>query len=90
MRPRRPNITLLREAVLDGGAVDVDDTRAGKIGPDAPSKTLPTWSAILSAVGAGLDTNSGESQQLQSLLHLHPSVPPAEDGAIRRLAPGIA
>jgi hypothetical protein len=29
---------LLREAVLDGGAVDVDDTRAGKIGPDAPSK----------------------------------------------------
>jgi Rit1 N-terminal domain len=72
--PRRPNITLLYEAVPDGGAVGVDVTRAGKIGLDALSKTLPTWGAILSAVAAGLDANSGDSEQLQALLHLHPSV----------------
>jgi Rit1 N-terminal domain len=40
--PRRPNITLLHEAVPDGGAAGVDVTRAGKIGLDALSKTLPT------------------------------------------------
>jgi hypothetical protein len=87
--PRRPNIPLLRGAVHAGGAVVVDVTRAGKAWPDALSKALPLWCAVISAVAAGFGAGAGDSDRLQALLHLHPSVPPSEDAAIRRLLPGI-
>jgi Rit1 N-terminal domain len=83
---RRPNVAFLRDAVEAGGAVVVDVTRAGKVWPDALSKTLPMWCAIISALAAGL--LPGDSK-LQEMLYLHPSVPKSEEAAIRRLLPSI-
>lgn len=83
--PRRPNIALLRAAARAGGAVVADVTRAGKSWPDALSKTLPMWCAIVSAVAAGVGRE--EEQHMLDMLHLHPSVPESERAAIRRRLP---
>lgn len=79
---RRPNIPFLKDAVLSGGAVVVDVTRAGKVWPDALSKTLPMWCAVVSALALGLDPDDA---RLPNMLYLHPSVPKSEAAAIERL-----
>lgn len=83
---RRPNIPFLRDAVRAGGAVVVDATRAGKIWPDALSKTLPMWCAVVSALAAGLRP---ADPRLVAMLHLHPCVPASEAAAIARLLPAM-
>ncbi|KAI0279088.1 initiator tRNA phosphoribosyl transferase [Russula aff. rugulosa BPL654] len=44
---RRPNIHLLSVAASHGGLILVDSTRAGKRLPDALSKTVPIWCAVI-------------------------------------------
>ncbi|KAI9511458.1 initiator tRNA phosphoribosyl transferase [Russula earlei] len=44
---RRPNIHLLPIILAHGGLVLVDSTRAGKRIPDALSKTVPIWCAVI-------------------------------------------
>ncbi|KAF8491620.1 initiator tRNA phosphoribosyl transferase [Russula emetica] len=44
---RRPNIHLLSIAASNGGLILVDSTRAGKRLPDALSKTVPIWCAVI-------------------------------------------
>ncbi|KAJ5947438.1 hypothetical protein N7466_000453 [Penicillium verhagenii] len=44
---RRLNLQLLPLANQHGGCVIVDSTRRGKLMPDALSKTVPIWSAVL-------------------------------------------
>ncbi|KAJ5573908.1 uncharacterized protein N7459_008335 [Penicillium hispanicum] len=44
---RRLNLQLLPLAREHGGCVIVDSTRRGKLMPDALSKTIPIWSAVL-------------------------------------------
>ncbi|OQE19563.1 hypothetical protein PENSTE_c015G10019 [Penicillium steckii] len=44
---RRLNMQLLPLAKEHGGCVIVDSTRRGKLMPDALSKTIPIWSAVL-------------------------------------------
>ncbi|EPQ55288.1 initiator tRNA phosphoribosyl transferase [Gloeophyllum trabeum ATCC 11539] len=44
---RRPNLHLLPLAVEHNGMILVDSTRAGKRMPDALSKTVPIWCAVL-------------------------------------------
>ncbi|CDO77522.1 hypothetical protein BN946_scf184912.g21 [Trametes cinnabarina] len=44
---RRPNLHLLPIIIAHGGAILVDSTRAGKRIPDALSKTVPVWCAVI-------------------------------------------
>ncbi|KAI0690919.1 initiator tRNA phosphoribosyl transferase [Cerioporus squamosus] len=44
---RRPNLHLLPLIAAEGGLVLVDSTRAGKRIPDALSKTVPIWCAVI-------------------------------------------
>ncbi|KAI9441515.1 initiator tRNA phosphoribosyl transferase [Lactarius indigo] len=44
---RRPNLHLLSVAAAYGGIILVDSTRAGKRLPDALSKTVPIWCAVV-------------------------------------------
>ncbi|KAH8996820.1 initiator tRNA phosphoribosyl transferase [Lactarius akahatsu] len=44
---RRPNLHLLPVAAAHGGIILVDSTRAGKRLPDALSKTVPIWCAVV-------------------------------------------
>ncbi|KAJ1027314.1 hypothetical protein NDA18_003323 [Ustilago nuda] len=44
---KRSNLHLVPSILKAGGAVVVDSTRRGKIMPDALSKTIPTWCAVL-------------------------------------------
>ena len=45
--PRRLNLQLLNILAAHGGAVVVDSTRRGKTLPDAFSKTVPIWVAVI-------------------------------------------
>ncbi|EED18096.1 tRNA a64-2'-o-ribosylphosphate transferase [Talaromyces stipitatus ATCC 10500] len=44
---RRLNLQVLEIARQNGGCIIVDSTRRGKLMPDALSKTVPIWSAVL-------------------------------------------
>ncbi|KAK8213352.1 tRNA A64-2'-O-ribosylphosphate transferase [Zalaria obscura] len=44
---RRLNLQVLETVVMHGGCVIVDSTRRGKAMPDALSKTVPIWTAVL-------------------------------------------
>ncbi|CCM05216.1 uncharacterized protein FIBRA_07426 [Fibroporia radiculosa] len=44
---RRPNLHLLSVVVAEGGLLIVDSTRSGKRIPDALSKTVPIWCAVI-------------------------------------------
>ncbi|PCH36606.1 initiator tRNA phosphoribosyl transferase [Wolfiporia cocos MD-104 SS10] len=44
---RRPNLHLLSIVVAEGGLILVDSTRSGKRIPDALSKTVPIWCAVI-------------------------------------------
>ncbi|TIA69834.1 hypothetical protein E3P91_03408 [Wallemia ichthyophaga] len=50
---RRPNLHLVNHIVASGGLVIVDSTRRGKRYPDAISKTIPIWCAVVSAAMLG-------------------------------------
>ncbi|PWN30523.1 initiator tRNA phosphoribosyl transferase [Jaminaea rosea] len=44
---KRPNLEMLHLIQAQGGAVIVDSTRRGKSMPDALSKTIPIWCAVM-------------------------------------------
>ncbi|ODV82575.1 hypothetical protein CANARDRAFT_204966 [[Candida] arabinofermentans NRRL YB-2248] len=54
---RRLNFHILPLISKNGGAIIVDSTRRGKKMPDALSKTIPIWAAILNCIMLGPDKN---------------------------------
>ncbi|CAD6911785.1 unnamed protein product [Tilletia controversa] len=49
---KRHNLGLMTLIVLNGGCIIVDSTRSGKTMPDALSKTIPIWCAVLNRASA--------------------------------------
>lgn len=68
---RRLNLQLLDVVAEKGGAVVVDSTRRGKSMPDALSKTVPVWCAVVNRAIFGVDTKEGEEK---GGLYVPPSV----------------
>lgn len=89
---RRPNIHVLRAALTHGAAVVVDATRAGKTWPDALTKTLPIWCAVISIVSGLVICTCTPTNDITTCLkccplYLHPSVPPSERSSILKKLP---
>lgn len=87
--PRRPNMHVLEAIVRHGGVVIVDVTRAGKRIPDALSKTIPIWCAVLNILIFHPD-DCANAVHANSFLHIHPSIPASEQAAIAARIPAIA
>eukprot|EP00177_Eucheuma_denticulatum_P007820 GFKZ01014231.1.p1 GENE.GFKZ01014231.1~~GFKZ01014231.1.p1 ORF type:complete len:511 (+),score=47.75 GFKZ01014231.1:120-1652(+) len=87
---RRPNIHLLDTLLNSRAAVVVDVTRSGKKFPDALTKTIPIWCAVMNAV-ANLITcqcrPKNQSCATCNIVHCHPSVPSSEVSHIQALLP---
>ncbi|KAF2854140.1 hypothetical protein T440DRAFT_442625 [Plenodomus tracheiphilus IPT5] len=66
---RRLNLQLLDVVAERGGAVVVDSTRRGKSMPDALSKTVPVWCAVVNRAVFGESGGDGE----RARLHVPPS-----------------
>ncbi|SPO40032.1 related to RIT1 - initiator tRNA phosphoribosyl-transferase [Pseudozyma flocculosa] len=66
---KRPNLHLVHPLLASGGCIIVDSTTRGKSMPDALSKTVPVWCAVLNRASwtrYGTATGSGEeSMQAQ-------------------------
>lgn len=75
---RRPNVSVLKEAVACGGVVIVDVTRKGKTWPDSLAKTVPIWCAVVNSV-AGLEC--------EDEVRVHMDVSPSERSRIDALLP---
>ncbi|KAH8103965.1 initiator tRNA phosphoribosyl transferase [Cristinia sonorae] len=82
---RRPNIHLLSVILQHGGLILVDSTRAGKRMPDALSKTVPIWCAVINRAvkrayrdedGGG---GSGSERGWDDGLYTPPGVIPAQE-----------
>ncbi|KAI0645167.1 initiator tRNA phosphoribosyl transferase [Trametes meyenii] len=56
---RRPNLHLLPVVIENSGMILVDSTRAGKRIPDALSKTVPIWCAVVNRAMALIHPNRG-------------------------------
>jgi tRNA A64-2'-O-ribosylphosphate transferase len=75
---RRLNTHLLDTIARGGGVIIVDSTRRGKRMPDALSKTVPIWCAVLNKALLGLDlfytppnaVSASERSQIEELLPL--------------------
>lgn len=87
--PRRPNIHVLEAILRHGGVVIVDATRAGKRIPDALSKTIPIWCAVLNIL-IHHPYDCANPTHAQTFLHTHPSIPESEQAAIIARIPKIA
>ncbi|KKA28395.1 hypothetical protein TD95_000219 [Thielaviopsis punctulata] len=74
MSTRRLNVHLLKTIEEDDGCIIVDSTRRGKKMPDALSKTVPIWCAVLNAL---LFPNLPSSH----ILHTPPAVVSASEHA---------
>ncbi|KAI0669614.1 initiator tRNA phosphoribosyl transferase [Trametes maxima] len=57
---RRPNLHLLPVVMENSGMILVDSTRAGKRIPDALSKTVPIWCAVVNRVMALVHPTRGD------------------------------
>ncbi|KAI0741054.1 initiator tRNA phosphoribosyl transferase [Earliella scabrosa] len=62
---RRPNLHLLPLIIARQGLVLVDSTRAGKRIPDALSKTVPIWCAVVNRAMALLHPEKGEGWDIE-------------------------
>ncbi|EFP81001.2 initiator tRNA phosphoribosyl transferase [Puccinia graminis f. sp. tritici CRL 75-36-700-3] len=97
---RRSNLQLLHVIISSGGAILVDSTRRGKRYPDALSKTVPLWCAVLNAGRAKLLDRHPIAPKLQSAWQRHMSstglttpvnaVRSSEHDQIQRLVDGWA
>lgn len=85
MSLRRPNLHVLHAALKHSGVVLIDATRSGKRYPDALSKTVPIWCAVITLLGVNHQPDDGV--QLDDVLHLPPWVPTSEKSAIAALVP---
>ncbi|KAE8229711.1 hypothetical protein CF326_g5313 [Tilletia indica] len=56
---KRHNLGLVNVIVKSGGCIIVDSTRSGKTMPDALSKTIPIWCAVLNRASALSHPGSG-------------------------------
>ncbi len=74
----RLNLHLALEAVRQGGCVVVDATRRGKMFPDALSKTVPIWCAVLNTAVALYRADAGVGEVDAPGLELPAWVPEAE------------
>jgi tRNA A64-2'-O-ribosylphosphate transferase len=74
----RLNLHVALEAVRRGGCVVVDATRRGKMFPDALSKTVPIWCAVLNTAVALYRVDAGVGEGDGPGLELPPWVPQAE------------
>ncbi|KAF7294029.1 Initiator tRNA phosphoribosyl transferase [Mycena kentingensis (nom. inval.)] len=81
---RRPNLHLLPIAVRDGGRglILVDSTRAGKRFPDALSKTVPIWCAV---VNRAVLLRRQSDRPWDVALHTPPVIPAQEASQISSL-----
>lgn len=79
---RRPNLQVLHLACRAGGVFIIDATRSGKTWPDALTKTVPIWCAVVNAV-AGLSSGTDHDTEL----HLHRCVAESEKNTIAKLLP---
>eukprot|EP01138_Halocafeteria_seosinensis_P008668 gb/GECG01008859.1/.p1 GENE.gb/GECG01008859.1/~~gb/GECG01008859.1/.p1 ORF type:complete len:655 (+),score=59.75 gb/GECG01008859.1/:1-1965(+) len=84
--PVRLNFNVLEAALANEGVIIVDSTRRGKKFPDALSKTVPIWCAVLNSVvyqsAYGIDVDPCQ------FLHLPPWVSPTEQDSIKAKMPG--
>ncbi|THH32491.1 hypothetical protein EUX98_g1661 [Antrodiella citrinella] len=80
---RRPNIHLLPVVVQHGGLILVDSTRAGKRMPDALSKTVPVWCAV---INRAVRKAYSKGEEWNEKLYTPPGVvPPQEHAQIEAL-----
>ncbi|KZT61141.1 initiator tRNA phosphoribosyl transferase [Calocera cornea HHB12733] len=83
---RRPNVHIIPIIQQCGGIILVDSTRRGKLFPDALSKTVPIWCAV---INAALNFPLPDGQE--SWLFTPPrSVSPSEHAVISSLIAGFA
>lgn len=79
--PRRPNMNVLRAVLQHRGVVIVDVTRAGKRIPDALSKTIPIWCAIINALIFN-PNDCDDVGRIGMFLHVHRSITESERSAM--------
>ncbi|QLQ81258.1 hypothetical protein HG537_0F00190 [Torulaspora globosa] len=83
---RRLNFHLLPTIANSSGIIIVDSTRRGKKIPDALSKTVPIWCAVLNSIAMQHRDDSGERE----VLYLPPtSVSESERHSIRMRLPSL-
>ncbi|CAO3671838.1 unnamed protein product [Umbelopsis vinacea] len=68
---RRMNLQLIDVIATTGGCIIVDSTRRGKRLPDALSKTIPIWCAV---INRAISLNGYESDAWDSKLYTLPSI----------------
>lgn len=76
---KRLNLHLVDFIEQNNGCIIVDSTRRGKVMPDALSKTVPIWCAVLNCALLGLSTEKS--------LFLPKCVSPSEQDQIKQLVP---
>lgn len=86
----RLNLAFARAAAAAGGAVLVDATRRGKAFPDALSRTVPVWAAVVNAAAAAVRGLTGEAAAPWLALRLPPWVPPSEAASLAARVPAWA
>lgn len=87
---KRSNLHLLPPIVAAGGAMIVDSTRRGKSMPDALSKTIPAWCAVLNEASHGkygCPPRGGEGFTLETPEWM---IPPSEHSQIESRIGGWA
>lgn len=87
---KRSNLHLVPSIVEAGGAVIVDSTRRGKSMPDALSKTIPIWCAVLNRAskrryGSPADRSEGYGLETPTWM-----IPPTEHDQIEARIDGFA
>ncbi|EGV66650.1 initiator tRNA phosphoribosyl transferase [Yamadazyma tenuis ATCC 10573] len=80
---RRLNLHLVPVVEQHGGIVLIDSTRKGKLVPDALSKTIPIWCAVLNCLVFGLDEDKHHYLKVPSF------VPETEKNQIVKRIPGF-
>jgi tRNA A64-2'-O-ribosylphosphate transferase len=86
----RLNVNVLKSAIVAGGVIIADSTRRGKSFPDALSKTIPIWCAVLNGFMAkhfvGGDA-CGAMSSAGTSVHLPPFLSPSEEAQINSNIP---
>lgn len=86
---KRSNLHVVPAILRAGGAIVVDSTRRGKSMPDALSKTIPVWCAVLNAASQrkyGVPTSESEAFGLHTPTWM---IPPSEHDQIRARIDGF-
>lgn len=88
---RRANLDLLSILQVSGGIVIVDSTRNGKSMPDALSKTIPLWCAVINEAIRSRDQKTDSFWEIHGKLYTPPTrVSSSEHQQMESLVPGLA